>query len=174
MDWSDLLDTLKEKGAAMRLRLFSSWEQFRERMRHKRRLVILDADTLEEKHSYELTGTNVFTTITVGVVILVVLTTLLIAFTPLRGIIPGYVSPELMEQSYSNTRAIDSLERMVDAQNQMIANIQAAVDGKAAPALHTDVLDTAGETEAVYRHSRADSLLRRDIEQRMSNQKKNK
>lgn len=158
----------------MRLRLFSKWEQFSESMHHKRRLVILDADTLEEKHSWELTGKNVFTTVTVGIVILVVLTTLLIAFTPLRGIIPGYVSPELMEQSFSNTRAIDSLERIVDAQNQMIANIQAAVDGKVVAAPRTEEPDTVGVEEAVYRHSRADSLLRRDIEQRMPRQKKHK
>lgn len=174
MDWNEIADTLKEKGAAMRLRLFSKWEKFREKMQHKRRLVIMDADTLEEKHSMELTGTNVVTTVTVGVVILVVLTMLLIAFTPLRGIMPGYVSPELMEQSYTNTQTIDSLERIVDAQSQMIANIQAALNGKVQAAPQEVQADTASEAAVVYRHSRADSLLRREIEQKQRSSQKGK
>lgn len=174
MDWNDTLDTLKEKGAAMRLRLFSKWEDFREAMRHKRRLVIMDADTLEERHSWELTGANVLTTITVSAIILIILTTLLIAFTPLRGIIPGYVSPELMEQSYSNTHTIDSLERIVNAQNQMIANIQAVLNGEVMATPQAEEIDTASEVNVAYHHSRADSLLRRDIEQKAPNQKKHK
>lgn len=174
MEKKNWLDTLKEKGAAMRLRLFSRWEQFRDSMRHKRRLVILDADTLEERHSMELTGTNVFTTVIVSIVILIALTTILIAFTPLRGIIPGYVSPELMEQNYTNTQRIDSLEHIVDAQNQMIANIQGMVSGKVMASPQPVETDTASDVKMVYRHSKADSLLRKDIEQRMPKKGKRK
>ena len=56
---------MNEKGAAMRLRLSSKWQDFRERMRHKHRLVVMDTDTLQEKFSMELTGTNLFTYVAV-------------------------------------------------------------------------------------------------------------
>ena len=71
---------IKEKGAAMRLRLSSKWQDFRERMRHKHRLVVLDTETFQEKFSMELTGVNIFTYAGITVIVLIVLTSLLIAF----------------------------------------------------------------------------------------------
>jgi len=163
-----LWSRMKEKGAAMRLRLFSKWQTFREKMRHKRRIVVLDTETFKEHFSLELSASNVFVTVGVSAILLVALTVVLVIFTPLREIVPGYVNPEMVEQTYRNAQAIDSLEHLVDAQERMIANIQDVIDGKDLATFDTATEDSTADEEINYTHSRADRELRHEIEQRRS------
>ena len=165
---------ITEKGVALWLRLSGKWTRFREAMRHKLRVVVIDSDTFKEHLSIELTKTNLFVAVGIGVIVLVVLTTLLIAFTPMREIIPGYVNPKMVEQTYRNAQTIDSLERLVDAQEQMIANIQAVINGEDLSLLNPPVHDTLGESDVAYTHSSADSALRREIEHKQESKSKKK
>ncbi len=169
---SDHSNMIKEKGAAMRLRLSSKWQDFRERMRHKHRLVVLDTETFQEKFSMELTGVNIFTYAGITVIVLIVLTSLLIAFTPLRGLVPGYIKPELKEEVARNAQVIDSLEVIIDQHEQHIAIIQDALGGKDYHKIKDTATYSDAEEEVVYRHTRADSLLRQDIEQQKQEAKK--
>ena len=59
----------------------------------KNRLVILNEDTFEEVFSLRLTLMNVFVVATIGALLIIFVTTYIIAFTPLREYIPGYASP---------------------------------------------------------------------------------
>ena len=61
----------------------------------KNRLVILNEDTFEEIFSLRLTLMNVFVVATVGALLIIFVTTFIIAFTPLREYIPGYASSKL-------------------------------------------------------------------------------
>ena len=115
---SERSNAIKEKGAAMRLRLSDKWQDLRERMHHKHRFVVMDTDTFQEKFSIELTGVNLFTYAGISIIVLIVLTSLLIAFTPLRALVPGYIKPELKEQSIRNSQIIDSLEVIIDQHEQ--------------------------------------------------------
>lgn len=162
---TDSSNNMKQKGAAMRLRLSSKWQDFRERMRHKHRLVVLDTDTLQEKFSMELTGVNLFTYIGISVIVLVILTSLLIAFTPLRNLVPGYIKPELKEQTLRNAQIIDSLEVIIAQHEQHIGIIQEVIDGKEFRVEKDTATLATTEEEVVFRHTRADSLLRQEIEQ---------
>lgn len=162
---SDRSHNIKEKGAAMRLRLSNKWQDFRERMRHKHRLVVLDTDTLQEKFAMELTGLNLFTYLGISVIVLIVLTSLLIAFTPLRNLVPGYIKPELKEETVRNAQIIDSLEVIIQQHEQHISIIQDVLSGKEFRAEKDTSTQTLDEGEVVYRHTRADSLLRQEIEQ---------
>ena len=169
---SERSNAIKEKGAAMRRRLSDKWQDLRERMHHKHRFVVMDTDTFQEKFSIELTGVNLFTYAGISIIVLIVLTSLLIAFTPLRALVPGYIKPELKEQSIRNSQIIDSLEVIIDQHEQHIKIIQSALSGNT---LSTPV-EASGEEvsgEAItYRHSKADSLLRKKIEDREKKQKK--
>ena len=175
---SDSSNRMKEKGAAMRLRLSDKWQDFHERMRHKHRLVVLDTDTLQEKFSMELTGLNLFTYVGISVIVLIILTSLLIAFTPLRNLVPGYIKPELKEETVRNAQIIDSLEVIIDQHEQHIAIIQDVLNGKEFRVEKDTSKQTVTDEEIVYRHTRADSLLRKEIEQQRKEakekQKKNK
>ena len=162
---SDSLNSNNKKGAAMRLRLSAKWQDFQERMRHKHRLVVLDTDTLQEKFSMEVTGLNLFTYVGISVIVLIILTSLLIAFTPLRNLVPGYIKPELKEEVIRSAQTIDSLEVIIDQHEQHIAIIQDVLNGKEFRTEKDTVTQTVTDEEVVYRHTRADSLLRQEIEQ---------
>ena len=136
----------------------------------KHRLVVVDDETLKEKLSVKLTGTNVFIGVGLSVIILIALTIVLIAFTPLREFIPGYSNSDMIEQTYRNAKVIDSLEHVVDNQAWMLENIQSLMLGKdiaAHPQIaNQDSVIKAGPIN--YVHSRADSMLRKDVETRFN------
>lgn len=137
-------------------------------IKHKHRFVVMDTDTFKEKFSFQLSGINLFVTIGITIIVLIILTTVLIAFTPLREYIPGYTDTDMIEQTYVNAKKIDSLEVMLSNQEWMIATVQAVLRGEQ---LGTDVDEAGGDSTATldqiakaYRHSKEDSLLRLDVE----------
>src|SRR6476620_9366644 len=75
----------------------------------KNRLVILNEDTLEEIFSLRLTLMNVFVVATSGAILIIFITTLIIAFTPLREYIPGYASSKLRKEATELSLKSDSL-----------------------------------------------------------------
>ena len=157
----------------MRLRFFSTkmtLKEFFTSFKGKHRLVVVDDETLKEKVSIRLTGINVFIGVGLGVIILVALTTILIAFTPLREFIPGYSNDEMVEETYHNAHVIDSLEHVVDNQAWLLENIQSILLGKEI-AEHPQIATPDSTIKAGpinYKHSRADSLLRKDVETRFN------
>lgn len=166
-----LLNKLKEKGVAIWQRLSDNWQGFRERMRHNHRLVLMDTDTLQERFSLELTGVNLFTYLGVSIIVLLILASLIVSFTPLKRIVPGYIKPELREEIAANAQVIDSLEVVIAQHEQHIAIIQDALNGRQ----YVVEKDTASlitdDAPVVYRHSRADSLLRLKVEQELQEAK---
>ncbi|MCQ2295921.1 MAG: hypothetical protein MJZ45_00805 [Bacteroidales bacterium] len=172
MDITSFIDTIKEKGAAVWLRLSNKWKELSEKMQHKHRLVVMDTDTLKETFSWELTGLNIFTFAGITVIVLLILSSLLIAFTPMRNLVPGFIKPELKEEVARNAQTIDSLENIIDQHEQHIAVIQDIINGKSFESPSEPATKVADEKEGAYRHSKADSLLRKDIEQKHKNAKK--
>ncbi|MBQ2539014.1 MAG: hypothetical protein II633_00900 [Bacteroidales bacterium] len=168
------MNTIKEKGAALRLRLSNNWQDFRERMHHKHRLVLMDTDTFKEKFSMELTGVNIFTYVGISVIALLLLSMLLIAFTPLHNLVPGYIKPEQREEIARSAQTIDSLERIIEDHDQMIAAIQAVVSGKPLTEEQQQQAQQIEEEAIQYKHSKADSLLRKEIEAKQKRYKEKK
>lgn len=75
----------------------------------KNRLVILNEDTFEEIFSLKLTLMNVFVVASLGAIIIIFITTYIIAFTPLREFIPGYASTKLRKDATELALKSDSL-----------------------------------------------------------------
>ena len=73
--------------------------KFKQKLTHKYRLVILNEDTFEERFSLKLSRLNVFVLGGVFSVVLIAVTTVFIAFTPVREYIPGYSSSTLKKQA---------------------------------------------------------------------------
>lgn len=137
-------------------------------IKHKHRFVVMDTDTFKEKFSFQLSGINLFVTIGITVIVLILITTVLIAFTPLREWIPGYTDNAMVEQTYTNARKIDSLETQLAEQEWMMNTIQAVLSGKEmgdeAMSVAADTSSTLQQLSAVYRRSAEDSLLRLEVE----------
>lgn len=104
-----------------------------EKLLDKYRLVILNDDTFEEKLSFNLTRLNVFVVVTVAVILLIALTTVLIAFTGLREYIPGYSSTALKQRAVELAYKTDSLQTVVELNNQYINSIQKVLTGDVKP-----------------------------------------
>ena len=74
-------------------------KKFKKKLLHKYRLVVLNEDTFEERLAVKLTRLNVFVLSSLVAVFLVAITSVIIAFTPLREYIPGYSSTSLQKQA---------------------------------------------------------------------------
>lgn len=132
-------------------------------MGHKQRFVIMDSETFRERWSFQLSAKNLFVAVGLSVIVLVVLTTILIAFTSLREYIPGYMQTDLMEQVYKSTATIDLLEQKLHEQDLMLANIKALIVGEEISEKEhkRDSLKVKPGEDV---RSKSDSLLRREIE----------
>lgn len=139
-------------------------------MKHKHRFVVLDTDTYKEKISFQLSGINLFVFLGITALVLVFLTALLLAFTPLRELIPGYSNAAMVEQTYANARVVDSLEVQLQAQEELLADIQYIMLGKDPATRHSSATGMSGDSVKVeptpYLHSAEDSLLRAEMEER--------
>lgn len=104
-------------------------KRLKKKLLFKYRLVILNDDTFEERFSYKLNRLNVFVTGTILSVILITMTTLIIAFTPLREYIPGYSSTALKKRTAELTFKTDSLQRIINVNEQYLASIRKVLTG---------------------------------------------
>lgn len=140
---------------------------FTKKLLHKYRLVILNEDTFEERVSFKLTRLNVFILVGVSAIVLIALTTLLIAFTPIREYIPGYSSKKLKKQADELLTQTDSLKRIIDINDQQYASIRKVLTGDIKTIeFDKDPIEDSSETnnEITIQPSKEDSLLRANVE----------
>ncbi len=95
----------------------------------KNRLVILNEDTFEEIFSLRLTLMNVFVVATIGALLIIFVTTYIIAFTPLREYIPGYASTELKRDATELALKSDSLNLALKKNEAYIESIKKVLTG---------------------------------------------
>ncbi|WP_166921419.1 peptidase [Flavobacterium poyangense] len=103
---------------------------FRKKLFIKNRLVILNEDTFEEQFSLKLTLMNVFVVFSLGGIFLILITTFIIAFTPLREFIPGYSSSELKRNAMELAIKSDSLERALKKNEAYLKGVQKVLRGE--------------------------------------------
>ena len=105
-------------------------EQLINKLFLKNRLVILNEDTFEEIFSFKLNLTNVFIAATLGAIFLILITTYIIAFTPLREFIPGYSSSQLKKDATELALKSDSLTDALKKNEAYIKSIQKVLTGE--------------------------------------------
>ena len=93
------------------------------------RMVVINDDTFEERFSLKLNRLNVFVVTTLAAIILVALTTVIIAFTPLRELIPGYSDTQVKKNTAILLQRADSLETVIDLNRQQFDRIQMVLSG---------------------------------------------
>jgi len=101
----------------------------KKRLFTKNRLVILNEETFEELFSFKLNLMNVFVAITSISIVMIALTTYIIAFTPLREYIPGYASTKLKREATENAIKSDSLQKVIDGNSLYLASIKKVLTG---------------------------------------------
>lgn len=149
------------------------WKKLNVKLRDKYRLVVMNHETLEEKVSIKLSRLNVFVIFITLSLFLIFLTTILIAYTPLREYIPGYASVGLKQDVYNLKQRADSLSRDANQKEVYLSNLMKI--------LNDEVIDSESnyqniETEeqvktekvnvnpAALSPSAQDSIFRKEVE----------
>lgn len=136
-----------------------------EKLRTKYRLVLMNDDTLEERITFRLSRLNVFIALGTMTIILIFLTTILIAFTPLREYIPGYTAVGLQKRVYDLQARADSIERALELKDRQLINIKAIISGENLPSPDRTPSDTGKNySDIKLTRSTEDSMLRSEIE----------
>ena len=138
------------------------WKNFK----FKYKLTVTNEDTLEEIvgiHVSKLNGVSVLLSV-VTVVFLV--TSLIIAFTPLKNYLPGYMNTEVRQQVVTNALRADSLQWVLERQRMYIMNIQDIISGnvKVDSVSSIDSLTTARSEELMER-TQAEEEFRKQYEE---------
>lgn len=102
------------------------WEKFK----HKYRLSIYRDETFEELLNLRLTKLNVAAIAGVGIFIFLVLVISIIAYTPVRELIPGYPNEETVRNIYLNNYRLDSLEIEIAKRDAYFENLRRIIAGE--------------------------------------------
>ena len=88
------------------------------------KLTIITENTLEEVVGLRVSKLNGISVLLSVLTVLFLVASVIIAFTPLRNYLPGYMNSEIRAQVVENALRVDSLQQLVDRQNLYIMNIQ--------------------------------------------------
>jgi murein DD-endopeptidase MepM/ murein hydrolase activator NlpD len=136
-------------------------------LKHKYRLVFFNDNTFEEVWHLRLSLFNVLSVVGTISLLLIAIVIALMAFTPLRELIPGYPDESVRHTITANALKLDSLEEKLRIQDQYFANLNALILGEEPVKFATSVPDTSGKKakNLVFTKSIHDSLLRKRIEE---------
>ena len=142
---------------------------FKQKLTNKYSLVVLNEDTFEERFSLKLSRLNVFVFGGFFSILLVILTIVLIAFTPIKKYIPGYSSTELKIVALNARLKADSLKIQLATLENYTKALRPVLTGE----LKADKVDSlllAQERRVIDVNeldaTRADSLYREEVDRR--------
>ena len=136
-----------------------------DKLKHKYRLVFFNDNTFEEVWHLRLSLLNVLSVVGTVSVSLIIIVTLLIAFTPLREFIPGYPNEDMRRTIVLNAMRLDSLQKQLQFRDQYFANLNTLISGRE-PIKYDNPQDSAKTYKnIIFTKSVHDSLLRQRIEE---------
>ena len=132
------------------------------------RLIIYNDSTIQTVWSIKLTPIKVLTLGSLGAILLILLTTVIIAYTPLRENIPGYPSTKVRQQIIRNYVLVDSLENEIKTRDSYFNKIGDLFKGET-PTEESAVADTAIKVaEAKFDKFDADSIFKDKLQKEKS------
>jgi len=139
-------------------------EKKKRNWRDKYRFSVSNDTTFEEVWRIRLTQYNAFLLITTLLFFFVGATALLIAFTNLRELIPGYPDIEMRRNILVSAIRLDSLEREIVLRDKYFANMNAIIAGRQ-PLDNYTLQDTTGRYNKItFRKYPEDSAFRAQVE----------
>lgn len=135
-------------------------------MKFKYKLSISNENTLEEVVGLRVSKLNGFSVLFFTLLFLFAIAAAIIAFTPLRNYLPGYMNSEVRGQIVKNALKADSLQQLVERQNLYILNIQDIFSGriKADTVNSMDSL-TVMRTDSLMSRTKEEDEFRRQFEE---------
>jgi murein DD-endopeptidase MepM/ murein hydrolase activator NlpD len=140
----------------------SFWEKFR----HKYRLSIYRDETFEEVLNLKLTRLNVMAILGLGIFLFLVLVISIIAYTPVRELIPGYPDEQTVRNIYLNNFRLDSLEMEIVKRDAYFENIRRIIAGDRPQDMHQSADSSGSAASRNYSGPSRDSVLKAMVEPR--------
>jgi len=133
------------------------------------RLIIYNDSTIQTVWSIKLTPIKVLTLGSLGAILLILFTTVIIAYTPLRENIPGYPSAKIRQEILHNYIMVDSLENEIKTRDNYFNKIKTLFQGEVPPD-ETASSDSGLKTYDVkFKTSSADSMFRDKLQEEKQN-----
>ena len=123
------------------------------------RLIIYNDSTIQTVWSIKLTPIKVLSLGGLGAILLILLTTIIIAYTPLRENIPGYPNAKVRQQIILNYMLVDSLENEIKTRDNYFDKIKTLFQGEV-PLDEAQPIDSVIKFKEVkFRNINADSVF---------------
>jgi murein DD-endopeptidase MepM/ murein hydrolase activator NlpD len=137
-----------------------------ERFKSKYRLSIYRDESYQEVLNLKLSRLNVITIIGAITLIFLAIVVSIIAYTPVRQLIPGYPDEKTLRDIRMNYILLDSLAVEIEKRDRYFANLNKIISGKE-PDNYDNTIDTNIKYDNItFTKSSEDSLLRSLIEQK--------
>ncbi len=143
-------------------------KSFLKKLSYHYRILVIDDDSYENKLSFRLNRLNVFVSTFIFAMLLIVGTTLLIAFTPIKKYIPGYTAPELRKNALMLKLKTDSLKVAINQNDYFLQQLQKVLRNEVSvedfkKTIHQQIIkpDTLNLAPG-----KEDSLLRKEVADR--------
>ncbi len=134
------------------------------RGRHHYRIQVLDEADFGFKRSFRLSFLKLVVLFSSIIIVMVLLTIYLVAFTGLREYIPGYSDPALKLKTLELEYKTDSLAYALDSRDLMLITLQKVLKGERLPDYLPPSKDSISPELASFQRSPEDSLLRLEME----------
>lgn len=135
-------------------------------IKFKYRLTIVNENTLEEVAGLHVSKLNGLSVLLCACTVIFLTAAVIIAFTPLRNYLPGYINSDVRRQIVENALRADSLQQVLDRQNRYMMTVRDILSGR----VKTDTvasLDslTDARAEQLMERSREEEEFRRRYEE---------
>lgn len=139
---------------------------FWKNIKFKYKLTIINENTLEEIVGIHVSKLNGVSVLLSAVTVIFLIASLIIAFTPLRNYLPGYMNTEVREQVVMNALRADSLQQMLERQRMYVMNIQDIIGGVVkVDSVHSIDSLTMVRSEELMERTQAEDDFRKQYEE---------
>ena len=139
---------------------------FWKNIKFKYKLTVTNENTLEEIVGIHVSKLNGLSILLSAVTVIFLIAALIIAFTPLRNYLPGYMNTEVREQVVLNALRADSLQWVLERQRMYIMNVQDIISGNVKPdSIHSIDSLTVVRSEELMERTQAEEEFRKQYEE---------
>jgi murein DD-endopeptidase MepM/ murein hydrolase activator NlpD len=139
-------------------------EKKENKLKDKYRLIIYNDNSLKEVGFLRLTGFNLLWIIGLVTVLLVSIVFIIVAYTSIRELIPGYPDSSFRRSMVENAIRLDSLENELRVRDQYFTNINKIISGKDTTDTINVMKGTVKMKTVSFTKSEKDSEFRKQIE----------
>lgn len=146
-----------------------NWKELRKKLfktlKDHYRLIIYNDSSIQTVWSIKLSPIKVLTLGSLGAILLILLTTIIIAYTPLRENIPGYPNAKVRQQIIRNYIMVDSLENEIKNRDSYFEKLKTLFVGEVPEDETSTDRSDIKPLDVKFRNSNADSLFQDKLQE---------